>query len=158
MSLLVLLVILALVVALFIKTERATLRTTTVLPPPSRPLPPLTPRPPKSSIGLRSSPPHSPGTDKADKRRVNNANCVCAFDSGSPRSGRRVFFVVILVGKKGVEIEATVWTLTATVWNRPPTWAVSEREPEVSTFPFPVHFVFGTVPMHLIPDEEEGVP
>ena len=33
--------------------------------------------------------------------------------------------------------------------------AVSEREPEVLTFPFPFLFVFGTVPMHLVPDEED---
>ena len=51
-----------------------------------------------------------------------------------------------------MEIEATVRTLRAR--NRPPTLAVFEREAEVLTFPFPIPFVFATVPMDLAPDEE----
>ena len=54
---------------------------------------------------------------------------------------------------EGVGIEATIRTLTTTVWNRPATLAVSELELEVLTFPFPVPFVLGTIPMDLAPDD-----
>ena len=54
---------------------------------------------------------------------------------------------------EGVGIEAAIRTLPTTVWNRPPTLAVSELELEVLTFPFSVPFVFGTIPMDLAPDE-----
>ena len=54
---------------------------------------------------------------------------------------------------EGVGIGATMRTLPTTVWNRPPTLAVSELELEVLTFPFPVPFVLGTIPMDLAPDD-----